>query len=66
MSTEPNSETNHESSSDRSGFKSAAEMVEYLERILPPRRYAPAKKTVGSLSYEELLHMMGSRGSKAA
>lgn len=41
------------------GFKTTEEMVVYLERILPPAQYVPAKKTVGSLSYEELLHMIG-------
>lgn len=73
MSVKSNSETSRPSSSGtscparpNSGFKTTEEMVEYLERILPPAQYVPAKKTVGSLSYEELLDMMGGRGSKAA
>ncbi|HEX5733803.1 MAG TPA: hypothetical protein VF131_13285 [Blastocatellia bacterium] len=73
MSVRSKSETSRLSSCDpsgssaqRSSFKTTEEMIEYLERILPPTQYVPAKKSVGSLSYEELLHMMGSRGSKAA
>ena len=73
MSVKSNSETNRLSrsgrprpSAQRSGFKTTEEMIEYLERVLPPIQYVPAKRTVGGLSYDELLHMMGSRGSKAA
>ena len=73
MSVKSNSETKRLSSRDgscstaqRSSFKTTQEMVEYLERVLPPIQYVPAKRTVGSLSYDELLNMMGSRGSKAA
>lgn len=73
MSVKSNSETNRLSEcgrpclpAQRSGFKTTEEMVEYLERVLPPIQYVPAKKSVGSLSYDELLHMMGNRASKAA
>ncbi len=47
-------------------FETTEEMIGYLERILPPIQYVPAKGTVGSLSYEELLQMIGSREAKAA
>lgn len=68
MSMISKTETNRFSSCDpscssvpTSRFKTEEELLRLLERILPPIQYVPPKTTVGSRSYEELLHLIGSR-----
>lgn len=59
--TEASQFSNDDPSAQTGGFKTTEEMIRYLERTLPPVQFMPAKKSVGSLSYEELLHMVGSQ-----